>query len=52
VALGMVAFSADEVARIRGRQSTEIEAALGYKARAELIHRDDLVRIAMPEPTS
>jgi glutamate 5-kinase len=46
VALGLVNFSADECARIRGRRSTEIEAALGYKARAELIHRDDLFRIS------
>lgn len=45
VALGLVNFTADECARIRGRRSTEIEAALGYKARAELIHRDDLVQI-------
>jgi len=45
VALGLVGFSAEEVARIRGLRSTQIEAELGYKAR-ELIHRDDLVRIA------
>jgi glutamate 5-kinase len=52
VALGLVGFSSDEVERIRGRRSTEITAALGFKARAELIHRDDLVRIADPEPAS
>ena len=48
VALGLVNFSAEECARIRGRRSTEIEAELGYKARAELIHRDDLFRISSP----
>jgi glutamate 5-kinase len=43
---GLVAFDADEAARIRGRASREIEAILGYGGRTEMIHRDDLALIA------
>ena len=39
---GLVAYDADEAARIIGRSSREIEAILGYPGRAEMIHRDDL----------
>ncbi|MFT4077901.1 glutamate 5-kinase [Rhodomicrobium sp.] len=39
---GLIAYSADEAARIAGRNSHEIEATLGYEGRAALIHRDDL----------
>jgi glutamate 5-kinase len=46
VALGLVNYEAGEIGRILGRRSQEIEALLGYKGRAELIHRDDLVRVA------
>jgi glutamate 5-kinase len=42
-ARGLCAFDADEVEKIVGRKSTEIEAALGYRAALEVIHRDDLV---------
>jgi glutamate 5-kinase len=31
------------MARIAGRRSAEIAAALGYRGRDEIIHRDDLV---------
>ena len=40
---GLVAYDADEAARILGRASREIEAVLGYPGRAEMIHRDDMV---------
>ncbi|CAA7618775.1 glutamate 5-kinase [Magnetospirillum sp. UT-4] len=43
LARGLVAYSADEARRIMGRKSSGIEAALGYRGRDELIHRDDLV---------
>ncbi len=46
LALGLINYEASEVDRIRGRRSPEIEGLLGYKGRPELIHRDDLVRIA------
>jgi glutamate 5-kinase len=39
---GLVAYDADEAARIAGRPSRDIEAILGYPGRAEMVHRDDL----------
>ena len=40
---GLVAYDAEEAARIVGRPSREIEAILGYPGRAEMVHRDDMV---------
>ena len=39
---GLIAYDAEEAARIIGRASREIEAIVGYPGRAEMIHRDDL----------
>jgi glutamate 5-kinase len=43
---GLVAYDADDAARIIGRASREIEAILGYPGRAEMVHRDDLAVLA------
>jgi glutamate 5-kinase len=43
VARGISAYSDADAARIIGRQSSDIEALLGYRGPDELIHRDDLV---------
>ena len=43
IARGLANYSADEARRIIGKPSAEIEAALGYVAEPELIHRDNLV---------
>ena len=40
---GLVAYSAADARRIAGHKSREIERILGYRGRAEMIHRDDLV---------
>ncbi len=40
--LGLVRYTADEARAIQGRKSADIEALLGYKGRAALIHRDDM----------
>jgi glutamate 5-kinase len=40
---GLVRYTAEEAAAIRGRRSDEIEAILGYPGRAALVHRDDMV---------
>ncbi len=40
---GLVAFDLEEAKKIVGRRSGEMEAALGYQGRAEIIHRDDMV---------
>jgi glutamate 5-kinase len=39
---GLARYTADEAKLIKGRKSQEIEAVLGYPARAALIHRDDM----------
>jgi glutamate 5-kinase len=43
VGVGLAAYAADEMERIRGRHSGEIEALVGYKGPGVAIHRDDLV---------
>jgi glutamate 5-kinase len=39
---GLCAYSAQDARRIMGHKSGEIEAILGYRGRAEMVHRDDL----------
>ena len=39
---GLSRYTAQEVEAIKGRQSAQIEAILGYPGRAVLIHRDDM----------
>jgi len=48
VARGIVAYSDSDAARILGRQSSEIEAILGFRGRDEIIQRDDLVILGQP----
>ncbi len=40
---GLAAYGAEDARLIMGRKTTDIEAALGWRGRDELIHRDDLV---------
>ncbi len=40
---GLIAYSSEDAARIRGHKSQDIEKILGFKGRSALIHRDDLV---------
>jgi glutamate 5-kinase len=40
--LGLVRYTAEDAALIKGLRSDAIEAVLGYPARAALIHRDDM----------
>lgn len=42
-ARGLSVYSAEEVRRIRGKASAEIEGALGYRLLDCVVHRDDLV---------
>ncbi len=42
-ARGLCAFDSEEVEKIAGHQSAEVEGLLGYRAALEVIHRDDLV---------
>jgi glutamate 5-kinase len=43
VARGLVAYDAADAVRIAGLKTSAIAEALGYEARGEMIHRDDLV---------
>ncbi len=45
VARGLVAYNADDARRILRVKSNEIEAILGYRGRAEMIHRDDMALV-------
>jgi glutamate 5-kinase len=45
VARGLCHYGSDELRRIQGRHSQEVEAVLGYKHYDEVIHRNNLVRI-------
>ena len=40
---GIIAYDSDEIEMIKGKKSTEIKKALGYKGRDEAIHRNDMV---------
>jgi glutamate 5-kinase len=40
---GLVAYSSEEALLIRGCRSQDIETRLGYRGRAVVVHRDDLV---------
>ena len=52
VARGIVAYSDADATRIMGRKSSEIEALLGFRGRAEMIHRDDLVILRSNVPAA
>jgi glutamate 5-kinase len=43
VGRGLVAYDADDAAKIAGRASAEIASILGFGGRAAMVHRDDLV---------
>lgn len=45
VAKGLSNYSSSEIDKIRGKKTSEIEAALGYRYSDEIIHRDNLVLI-------
>jgi glutamate 5-kinase len=43
IARGVSAYSSDDVARIAGKRSSQIEGVLGHYYAEEVVHRDDLV---------
>src|SRR5262249_17037227 len=43
VGRGLVAYDAEDAAKIKGRSSVDILSILGFGGRAEMVHRDDLV---------
>jgi len=46
VARGLSSYSSDEIRKIAGAKTSEIEKILGYKYSDEVIHRDDLVVVS------
>jgi glutamate 5-kinase len=44
-ARGLSNYSSDEIGRIKGRKTSEIEATLGYKYSDEVVHCDNLVLV-------
>jgi len=44
-ARGLSSFSSDEILRIMGHHSKEIKKILGYIAKSEVIHKDDMVEV-------
>jgi len=46
VARGLASYASDELRRLAGAKTSEIEAILGYRALDEAVHKDDLVVLA------
>ena len=44
-ARGLSSFSSEEINKIKGCQSNEIEKILGYISKSEVVHKDDMVEI-------
>ena len=44
-ARGLSSFSSDEIIKIMGHHSKEIEKLLGYISKSEVIHKDDMVEV-------
>jgi len=49
IAQGVVNYAAADLAQIKGRHSSEIEATLGYVYASEVVHRDNLVLLRRSE---
>ena len=45
LARGLVSFNSEEIDKIKGKQSKEIEKILGYLSKSEIIHKDDMVKL-------
>jgi glutamate 5-kinase len=46
VARGLTSYSSDEIKKLKGAKTGDIEKILGYKYSDEIIHRDDLVVVS------
>jgi glutamate 5-kinase len=49
VGRGLVAYDAEDAAKIRGRPSADILSILGFGGRTAMVHRDDLVMASSPD---
>ena len=46
IARGLAGYSSDDLKRISGHRSADIESLLGYKFLDEAVHKDDLVLLS------
>jgi len=44
-ARGLTSFSAEEIDKIKGLKSDQIEKVLGYSSKSEIVHKDDMVKL-------
>ena len=44
-ARGLAAYGADELRRLAGKKTSQIESTLGYRGLDEAVHRDDLAML-------
>ena len=44
-ARGLTSFSSEEINKIKGLKSDQIEKILGYSSKSEIVHRDDMVKL-------
>ncbi len=44
-ARGLTSFSADEIDKVKGLKSDQIEKVLGYSSKSEIVHKDDMVKL-------
>ena len=42
---GLSSFTSDEISKIKGQHSNKINELLGYSAKSEVVHKDDMVEI-------
>ena len=45
LARGLASFNSEEIDKIKGKQSQEIEKILGFLSKSEIIHKDDMVML-------
>ena len=45
LARGLASFNSEEINKIKGKHSNEIEKILGYLSKSEIIHKDDMVML-------
>ena len=43
VARALSSFTSEEINKIKGLQSSQIENILGYASKSEIVHKDDIV---------
>ena len=44
-ARGITSFTSNEINKVKGLKSDQLENILGYSTKSEIIHRDDMVKL-------